>query len=69
MTGDWRNKKAEVVDDATSAVAVSITRQSSLKHYLGNAQTYDVSIAPNMDMALAMAICLAFDENAEAKAG
>lgn len=69
MEGDWRTKRAQITDDATGATAARVERQSTAKHYLGNAQTYTVTIAPNMDMALVMAMCVCLDEKKESEKG
>ncbi|SPO05163.1 related to DUF567 domain protein [Cephalotrichum gorgonifer] len=67
MEGDWRTKRAEIKDDATGAVVALISRATDAMHLLGGVQTYTVTIAPNMDMALVMAMCIALDEKAETK--
>ena len=66
LEADWRSKSGEIKDNETGATVARISRESSLKHYIGGAQTYTVTIAPNMDMALVMAMCVALDEKAEA---
>lgn len=69
LEADWRSKRGEIKDNDTGATVARITRESTVKHYLGGAQTYTVTVAPNMDMALVMAMCVALDEKTEAGKG
>lgn len=69
MEADWRTKRAGITDDATGATVACIERQSTAKHYLADAQTYTVKIAPNMDMALVLAMCICMDEKKESGNG
>ncbi|CAI4213969.1 unnamed protein product [Parascedosporium putredinis] len=62
MKGNWRSSSAEIVDQATGFVVASIRRQRTAKHYLAGQQTYTVTVAPNVDMALAAAMCICMDE-------
>lgn len=62
MKGNWRSSSAEIVDEATGFVVASIRRQRTAKHYLAGQQTYTVTVAPNVDMALAVAMCICMDE-------
>jgi uncharacterized protein YxjI len=65
MRGNWRSSKADIVDEATGFVVARIKRDRTAKHYLMGAQTYTVTIAPGVDMALVAAMCICLDEKNE----
>ncbi|KEZ42486.1 hypothetical protein SAPIO_CDS5696 [Scedosporium apiospermum] len=65
MRGNWRSSKADIVDEATGLVVARIKRDRTAKHYLMGAQTYTVTIAPGVDMALVAAMCICLDEKNE----
>lgn len=65
MRGNWRDSKAEIVlgADGGGPVVGVIDRQFfNKREFFGGQQTYAVTIAPGMDMALAVALCIALDE-------
>ncbi|PKS06164.1 hypothetical protein jhhlp_007481 [Lomentospora prolificans] len=62
MKGNWRSSKADIVDESTGFVVATIKRDRSVKHYLGGQQTYTVTVAPGVDMALVVAMCVCMDE-------
>lgn len=65
MKADWRSKNGEIKDLDTGATVARISRQSTVKHYFADAQTYIVAVAPGMDAALVTAMCIALDEKNE----
>ena len=67
LEADWRAKRSDIKDSATGATIARIFRHNTAKHYLAGAQTYTVTIAPNMDVALVMAMCIALDEKKDAR--
>ncbi|KXJ89346.1 tubby C-terminal-like domain-containing protein [Microdochium bolleyi] len=71
MKGDFFSRSANITDEATGIPVASIARQfggNNLgRELLAGKQTYLVSIAPNVDMALVVAMCIALDEKKEKK--
>ncbi|CAI4218836.1 unnamed protein product [Parascedosporium putredinis] len=65
MRGNWRSSKADIVDEATGFVMARIKRDRTAKHYLMGAQTYTVTVAQGVDMALVSAMCICLDEKNE----
>lgn len=65
MRGDWRDMQADIIlgEDKNGPVAGLIDRQFfNKRQLLGGQQTYAVTVAPGMDMALLVALCIALDE-------
>jgi uncharacterized protein YxjI len=63
MSGNWFDTYADIVDEATGAVAARIDRQVLNKREIfGGQQTYALVVAPGVDMALMVAACVAMDE-------
>ncbi|ORY71045.1 tubby C-terminal-like domain-containing protein [Pseudomassariella vexata] len=63
MKGNFLNTKAEIVDQVSGLPAVTISRDwFNGRELLGGQQTYHVTIAANMDMAIAVAMCICLDE-------
>ncbi|KAF3935395.1 hypothetical protein ABW20_dc0102378 [Dactylellina cionopaga] len=63
MKGNFFDTKSNIVDEATGAVVASINRKLfNIGQVLGGQQTYVVSVAPGVDMALVCAACICFDE-------
>ncbi|KAK3326800.1 tubby C-terminal-like domain-containing protein [Apodospora peruviana] len=63
MKGNWFDSAAEIVDEATGAVVARIDRKLlSGRDILFGQQTYALTVAPNVDMALMVAMCIAMDE-------
>ena len=62
MKGDWTDTSAEITDDASGQVVASIYRDRwNARELLGGQQTYNVAIAPNVDMAIIVAMCICLD--------
>lgn len=65
MRGDWLDSQAEIVlgDDKNGPVVGLIDRKFfNKREFFGGQQTYAVTVAPGMDMALLVALCIALDE-------
>lgn len=63
MSGNWRDSKADIVEETTGAVAARIDRKSfNARHLIARQQTYALIVAPGVDMALMVAACVALDE-------
>ncbi|KAF4119514.1 Pfam:DUF567 [Geosmithia morbida] len=63
MKGNWFDTSADIVDEETGAVAARIDRKLvNARELFGDGQTYAVTIAPGVDMALMAAACVALDE-------
>jgi uncharacterized protein YxjI len=63
MKGSWLDTSAEIVDQATGAVVARIDRQlfNAREVFLGH-QTYHLTVAPGVDVALLVAMCICLDE-------
>ncbi|KAK4034292.1 tubby C-terminal-like domain-containing protein [Parachaetomium inaequale] len=63
MKGNWLDTTAEIVDPTTGAVAARIDRKLfNARELLLGRQTYHVTIAPGVDIALIIAMCVCLDE-------
>ncbi|PMB67313.1 Protein LURP-one-related 10 [Beauveria bassiana] len=65
MRGDWLDSQAEIVlgaDKQGPVVGLIDRKFFNKREFFGGQQTYAVTIAPGMDMALAVALCIALDE-------
>ncbi|KAB8259433.1 tubby C-terminal-like domain-containing protein [Aspergillus pseudonomiae] len=63
MKGNWRDSKADIVDEATGAVVAQIDRKLlRARQMFFDQQTYAVIVAPGVDLALIAALCVCFDE-------
>lgn len=63
MNGNWSDRSADIVHKETGAVVARIDRKLlSARDWFGNAQTYALVVAPGVDMALMVAMCVAMDE-------
>ncbi|KAL2021848.1 hypothetical protein VTK56DRAFT_6622 [Thermocarpiscus australiensis] len=71
MKGNWVDTSADIVDQATGAPVARIDRKLlNARELLFGAQTYHLTVAPGVDMALMVAMCIAMDEkNNEGKGG
>ncbi|KAI0378556.1 DUF567-domain-containing protein [Hypomontagnella monticulosa] len=62
MKGDWTDTTAEIMDEATGQPVAAIYRDRwNAREFLGGQQTYNVAIAPNVDMAIIAAMCICLD--------
>ena len=63
MKGDFFDTMANITDEATGQIVATIDRQFfNARQLLGGQQTYVVTIAPNVDMAIIVAMCVCLDE-------
>ncbi len=63
MKGNWRNTKAKIFDEATKAVVARIDRKRfNVREVILKQQTYHLTVAPNVDTSLMVAMCICFDE-------
>ncbi|KAI1371382.1 DUF567-domain-containing protein [Hypoxylon crocopeplum] len=70
MKGDWTDTTAEIKDEATGQAIATIYRDRwNAREFLGGQQTYNVSIAPNVDMAIIAAMCICLDMKRNESAG
>ncbi|KAL2130450.1 hypothetical protein VTI74DRAFT_6379 [Chaetomium olivicolor] len=63
MKGDWLKTSADIIDESSGAVVARIDRKlfNAREAFLGT-QTYYLTVAPGVDMALMAAMCIALDE-------
>ncbi|KAI1814964.1 DUF567-domain-containing protein [Poronia punctata] len=63
MKGNFWNTKADIKDEATKLPVATIDRKLfNSRQIFGGQQTYAVTVAPNVDMALVAAMCICLDE-------
>jgi len=68
MKGDFFDRTADIVDDSTGMTVARIDRQFfNARELLGGQQTYVVTIAPGVDMAIIIAMCICLDERRNEK--
>jgi uncharacterized protein YxjI len=70
MKGNWLDTTANIVCERTGATVARIDRKLlNAREFFGN-QTYALVVAPGVDMALMVALCVALDEkNNESRSG
>lgn len=63
MKGNWLDTSADIVDQASGAVVARIDRKlfNAREAIMGH-QTYHVTVAPGVDIALVAAMCVCLDE-------
>ena len=65
MKGNFSDSKVDIIDEATGAIVAHINRKFfhwTPRQLFGGWQTYMVSIAEGMDMALIVAMCICLDD-------
>ncbi|KAG5935597.1 hypothetical protein E4U53_000408 [Claviceps sorghi] len=63
MTGNWLATVADIQCERTGATVARIDRKRfNARELLANRQTYSLVVAPGVDMALMVALCVALDE-------
>ncbi|KAH9901769.1 DUF567-domain-containing protein [Xylariomycetidae sp. FL2044] len=68
MKGDFFDRKADITDVATGEAVATINRKFfNMREIFGNQQTYVVTVAPNVDMAIIVAMCICLDERQNEK--
>ncbi|KAL0939864.1 DUF567 domain protein [Colletotrichum truncatum] len=70
MKGNWMSTQADIVDTSTGQVVARIDRNMlRVRDIIGGKQTYSLTVAPGMDMALMAAMCICLDEKKNDKGG
>ncbi|KAI5919057.1 DUF567-domain-containing protein [Camillea tinctor] len=70
MKGDFFDRKADITDEATKQPVAHIDRQFfNMRELVGGQQTYAVTIAPNVDMSIIVAMCICLDERKNEESG
>ncbi|KAJ0333688.1 hypothetical protein COL922a_010704 [Colletotrichum nupharicola] len=63
MKGNWLSTQADIVDSSTGQVLGRIDRNMlRARDFFGGKQTYALTVAPGVDMALMAALCICLDE-------
>ncbi|OQE28373.1 hypothetical protein PENSTE_c003G09566 [Penicillium steckii] len=63
MTGNWFDRTANIVDDQSGQTVARIRRKLfQPRHIFFGQDTYIVTVAPGVDMALIAGLCICFDE-------
>ncbi|KAF9871038.1 duf567 domain protein [Colletotrichum karsti] len=63
MKGNWLSTSAEIVDTSNGQVVARIDRNAlKARDFFGGKQTYALTVAPGVDMALMAAMCICLDE-------
>lgn len=63
VTGDWRDKKAEMRVVGTGQVVATVSRDYfKMREIFAGQQTYYVQVQPRVDLALIAALAVVFDE-------
>ena len=68
MKGNFFNVSAEI-KDGERVVARIDRKLFNIGQMFGSKQTYCVTIAPNVDMALVVAMCICLDERVNERSG
>ncbi|RDA91534.1 hypothetical protein CP533_4354, partial [Ophiocordyceps camponoti-saundersi (nom. inval.)] len=61
MRGDWMDSSVSIVCDSGATVAAIDRKLFNVREFMG-VQKYALHVAPGVDMALMVALCVAFDE-------
>ncbi|EFQ27404.1 uncharacterized protein GLRG_01899 [Colletotrichum graminicola M1.001] len=63
MKGNWLSTQADIVDTSTGQILGRIDRNMlRARDMFGGKQTYALTVAPGVDMALMCALCICLDE-------
>ncbi len=63
MKGDFFSRRVDITDEATGQVVARIDRKFfNARELLGGQQTYAVTVAQGMDLAVIVAMCICLDE-------
>lgn len=66
MSGNWLDTSANIICEKTGATLARIDRKLlNARELLGGQQTYALVVAPGVDMAIMVALCVALDEKNE----
>ncbi|KAI1098279.1 DUF567-domain-containing protein [Jackrogersella minutella] len=67
MKGDMTDTVAEIAEETSGQVVATIYRDRfNGREFWGGQQTYNVTIAPNVDMAIIVAMCICLDMKKDA---
>lgn len=70
MSGNWLDTKADIACERSGATVARIDRKLlNAREFFGGQQTYALVVAPGVDMALMVALCIALDEKNNDKPG
>ncbi|KAK6951623.1 hypothetical protein Daesc_006145 [Daldinia eschscholtzii] len=62
MKGDFTDTNAEITEEASGQTVATIYRDRwNAREFLADQQTYNVTVAPNVDMAIIAAMCICMD--------
>jgi uncharacterized protein YxjI len=71
MKGKWHAVTASIIDESNGMVVAEIKRDLGGvglgREAIFNKQTYEVKVAPGVDMALMAAMCICLDEKTDKK--
>ncbi|KAI0471028.1 DUF567-domain-containing protein [Xylariaceae sp. FL0804] len=68
MKGNFLDTKADILDEASGQPVATIDRKFfNAREFFGGQQTYAVTVAPNVDMAVIAAMCICLDERENEK--
>ena len=63
MKGNWSDRTADIVDEQTGQPVARISRKRfNGRHVFFDKDTYSVTVAVGVDMALIAGLCICFDE-------
>lgn len=62
MEGDFLDSRAEISTKEGQVVALIDRKYFNAREFIGGQQTYGVTVAPNVDMAIIAAMCICLDE-------
>ncbi|OJJ65806.1 hypothetical protein ASPBRDRAFT_164699 [Aspergillus brasiliensis CBS 101740] len=63
MTGNWNDRRARIINENTGEQVARITRKRfTARHIFFGQDSYNVIVAPGVDMALIAGLCICFDE-------
>lgn len=60
--GNYWNTHVDITDEATGQLVATIEHKLHARQLLTGQQKYTVTVAPNVDMALIIAMCICVDE-------
>ncbi|KAK3700139.1 hypothetical protein LTR37_016142 [Vermiconidia calcicola] len=66
LNGDWLDKSANITLNGKPVAAIS-RKFFNASQFFGDKQTYFMTVAPNVDLSLMAAICVALDERENEK--
>ncbi|KAK0282888.1 hypothetical protein LTR35_006680 [Friedmanniomyces endolithicus] len=64
VKGDWMDKSADITFAGREVAKISRSF-FNVRQLMGDSQSYQVTVAPNVDLSLIAAICVSLDEQQE----